>query len=609
MGNRIPEDLIERIRTSVDIVDVVSEYVQLKKQGRNYFGLCPFHQEKSPSFSVSPDKQIYHCFGCGAGGNVFSFLMEIEGYHYIEAVKTMAGKSGLELPADTVRDTDAGASAAGKQHHEMVEAHDLLKKLYHHILVNTKEGEHALEYLTGRGFTREAIDLFEIGYAPDSADMASAFLSKRGYSADMLLDSGLIGRDASRNRYYDRFRGRVMFPVWDHQGKTIAFGGRILGNGEPKYLNSPETKIFNKSKQLYGLHLARPHIRKMQQAVLFEGYVDVISAWRAGVKNGIATMGTSLTDEQARIIRRNIENVVICYDSDNAGINAAMRALDVLQHAGCYVKVARMPEGLDPDDYISKFGPERFEKDVIGGSLTATAFKIHFLRRGKNLQNEGEKIRYIEEVLGEISKLTMAVERDHYLRQISDEFSISLDALKQEQFRIFKQLKRKEGSPNQSGGKYERKIARLPKQGKLLPAYQNAERHLIAHMFYNRDLAEQIQNEIGLSFNIDEHNAIAAYLYAFYEEGHEPDISSFMERLQDNRLKKAASELAMLPINENFSDREWRDYVKQVLDYPKWLKIKEKEAEKNEAEQRQDHVKAATIAMEIIRMKKELKGS
>lgn len=606
MGNRIPEEVIENIRRSVDIVDVVSEYVQLKKQGRNYFGLCPFHDEKSPSFSVAPEKQIYHCFGCGAGGNVFSFLMEIEGLHYVEAVKRLGEKVNIEVP-----DVITGSikqEQRSKSTDLMLEAHELLKKLYHHVLVNTKEGKAALDYLEGRGFTPEAIEHFQIGYAPDSWQFATTFLTKRGYDPALMVEAGLLAISESKGEYFDRFRNRVMFPISDHHGKTIAFGGRIVGHGEPKYLNSPETKVFNKSSILYGFHLARPMIRKVQEAVLFEGYADVVSAWKAGVANGVATMGTAITEEHARILRRNVDSVVVCYDSDEAGLHAAVKAIDALQAAGCYVKVALMPDGLDPDDYIKKFGAKRFQHDVIGASLTVTAFKIRYLRKGKNLQNEGERIRYIEEVLQEISGLSKAVERDHYLRQLADEFSLSLDALKQQQYQIYKQLHRSRDNESWKRNNNPRNHSFLTSK-KLLPAYQNAERMLLAHMLYSGELSVTIQEQIGLSFNIDEHNAIAAYLYAYYEEGNTPDVSLFLERLNDQRLKRIVSDLAMMSINENISDKGLQDYIKQVLDYPKWLKIEEKEAEKQEAERQKDYVKAAAIAMEMIKMKRELKGS
>lgn len=599
MGYRIPEETIEKIRISVDIVDVVSEYVQLKKQGRNYFGLCPFHGENTPSFSVSPDKQIFHCFGCGAGGNVFSFLMDLEGYSFAEAAINLANKVNIDL-SDYEQPT--AVSDKNNEASKMQEAHELLKKFYHHLLLNTKEGQPALDYLTNRGFTREIIDKFEIGYALDSWDFATKFLQKRGFRLELMERAGLLVKKEDTGTFFDRFRNRVMFPIWDHQGKTIAFSGRVLDKGqEPKYLNSPETIIFNKSKTLYNFHQARLAIRKHQQVVLFEGFADVIAADTADVPNSIGTMGTSLTDEHVKIIRRNVESVVICYDSDNAGLDAALRASSMLGEAGCYVRVATMPNGMDPDDYIRKYGADKFKNDVIGASLTLMAFKMQYLRKGKNLQDEGDRIRYIEDVIKEISSLEKAVERDHYLRQLSSEFSISLDALKTQQLQYYKSERKKRDnfSSNRNNTKAKPTVSKH-----LLKAYHNAERYLIAYMLRSRDIAEKIQDQLQAEFNIEEHRAIVTYLYAFYEEGYEPDISTLLTRIHDESLKRIVTDIAMMSIEEEVTESVLSDYVKQVLNHKKMSMIKEKESEQLEAERSKDYLKAATIANEIIQMKK-----
>lgn len=602
MGYRIPEETIEKIRLSVDIVDVISEYVQLKKQGRNYFGLCPFHGENTPSFSVSPDKQIFHCFGCGAGGNVFSFLMDLEGYSFSEAAVNLAKKANIDI-ADI--EQPAGATQKDTEASIMIEAHELLKKFYHHLLLNTKEGQPALDYLTDRGFTREIIEKFEIGYSLNSWDFATKFLQKRGFRPETMERAGLLIKKENGGTFFDRFRNRIMFPIWDHQGKTIAFSGRVLEKSQdPKYLNSPESIIFNKSKTLYNFHQARLHIRKHQQAILLEGFADVIAANRADFPQSIATMGTSLTDDHVKIIRRNVESVIICYDSDQAGLDAALRASNMLTEAGCYVKIAKMPDGLDPDDYIKKYGEEKFKNDVIGASLTIMAFKMQYLRRGKNLQDEGERIRYIEEVVKEISFLEKAVERDHYLRQLSSEFSISLDALKQQQVQYYKAERKKKD--NTSWNRNEPK-AKTIVSTKLLPAYHNAERFLIAHMLRNQEIADKVQDRLQANFNIEDHRAIVTYLYAFYEEGNEPDISTFLTRLHDNHLKRVVTELAMIAVSEEITDAVISDYIKQVLNHQKLSMLKEKEDAKIEAERSKDFQRAAMIAMEIIQMKKALK--
>lgn len=601
MTNRIPDEIIEKIQQSADIVDVVSEYVQLKKQGRNHFGLCPFHGEKSPSFSVSQDKQIYHCFGCGAGGNVFSFLMQIEGYSFVEAALALADKLHIGLPdqINPVQPKDANS-----ENEKMIEAHELLKKFYHHLLVNTNEGQAALDYLTSRGFTKESIEQFEIGYALDSWDFVAKFLTKRGYNPQLMEKAGLLVKKSSSDQYLDRFRNRIMFPIVDHGGRPIAFSGRVLGKEQPKYLNSPETPIFNKSKVLYNFHNARVHIRKNQQVVLFEGFADVISAVRSGVQHSIATMGTSLTEAQAKIIKRNAGDVIICYDSDSAGLEATLRASKTLAAAGCKMRVAALPDGTDPDDYIRTHGPEKFKKDVIGASITLMAFKMQFFRKGKNLQDEGQRLQYIEEILKELSLLENPVEIELYLKQLSGEFSLSMDVLKsqmQEKKLNKKPERKKEQQTAPAASAFK------PQQRRLLPAFHNAERLLIAHMLRNREIAQKVLDRIGLQFNIEEHRAIITYLYAYYEEGNEASVSSFLRKLPGTGLHQFVSDIAMLSVNEDISERELADYIKQVLNHQNWLMIKEKEAEKLEAERQKDFVKAANIAMEVIRLKRDLK--
>ncbi|MGE7905452.1 DNA primase [Peribacillus sp. NPDC094092] len=601
INGRIEDEKINQIREAVDIVDLIGEYVQLKKQGRNYFGLCPFHGENSPSFSVSTEKQIFHCFGCGAGGNIFTFLMDIEGYSFVESAKVLAEKGNVPLDVEINKDSKRSNMPAGSQ--QMIEAHDLLRKFYHHLLVNTKEGQDALEYLLKRGFTEETIEKFQIGYSLDSWDFVSKFLLKRGFPAEYMEQAGLIIYREKDESYFDRFRNRVMFPIMDHQGNTIAFSGRAMGDDEPKYLNSPETPIFNKSKTLYNFHHARPHIRKKEQAVIFEGFADCISAVGAGVENAVATMGTALTDQHIQLLKRNTDQILICYDSDSAGLNAANRAVNMLQDHEFSVKVALMPDNLDPDDYIKEFGEKSFVSEVIGASLTYMAFKMHYLRRGKNVNNEGDRIQYIEEVLKEISRLPNAVERDHYLRQLSSEFSLSLDALEQQQRQVFFAERKKGTLPQPAAPK---KMA-LQYEHKLKPAHHNAETKLIAHMLKSRDMTFKIQQLLGQTvFHVDEHQAIITYLYAFYEDGHEPDTSFFLTYLPDPNLRRIVSEIEMMSVNEEVTDKELTDCINQVLKYEKLLKIKEKQVEEKDAVRRSDYVTAAQIAMEIIKLRKML---
>lgn len=312
--------------------------------------------------------------------------MDIEGISFLEAVKRLAVKANIDLSHLQLDDADKSRTNTGETK-MMVEAHELLKKFYHHLLVNTNEGQEALDYLQARGWTREIIDQFEIGYAPNSWDFAVKLLSGRGFSLELMEKAGLIIRKENGD-YFDRFRHRIMFPILNHHGDTVGFSGRLLGEGQPKYLNSPETAIFHKGKILYNFHQARLHIRKHQEVILLEGFADVISAVQAGVAHSVATMGTALTEEHARILRRNVDTVIICYDGDASGIEATFRAAEVLTEAGCHVKIATIPDGLDPDEYIRKYGPDRFRRDIIDAGSSLMAFKMMYFRKGKTCKTK-----------------------------------------------------------------------------------------------------------------------------------------------------------------------------------------------------------------------------
>jgi DNA primase len=604
---RIPENVIEAVRSHHDIVDVVGRYVHLKKSGRNFVGLCPFHSEKSPSFSVSQEKQMFYCFGCGVGGNVFTFLMESEGWTFIESVKQLAEEAHIALPENEAADPERNVTRD-----KMLEAHELTAKWYQHLLLHTDHGQKALEYLKQRGLTLETIETFRVGFAPASWDALAQFLHKRRFPFPLMEEAGLLSRKNDGSGYVDRFRGRVMFPICDSQGKVIAFGGRALEPGQqPKYLNSPETPLFNKSRNLYNLHLARSTMRKKQHAILFEGYMDVIASHQAGVTHGVATLGTSLTEDHAKILRRNAEQVTLCYDADDAGQAAAFRGLDVLIKSGCAVKVATMPDRLDPDEYIQKHGPEQFQLEVVGGAVSFTAFKLQHLRRQFDLTDEQSKLNYVREAVTIISDLPHPIERDHYLRRISEEFQLSLDALKQEQKRqAFRQKKEKNGDNRSkpwntsinNGNRYA-------KSSPLLPAYHNAEKTLIGYMMLHSYIARLVQNQLGDGFNVDEYGALAAYLYAYYAEHETADSNRFIHGLQDERLIRLATSLLMADINPEPSEKEIADLIRKVKEQPKWAEIEKKKELKSKAERAGDALLAATIAQEIIVLQKQLKSS
>lgn len=424
MEGNIPNEFVDDVRNRFDIVEIIAEYIQLKRSGRNYFGLCPFHGEKTPSFSVSQDKQIFHCFGCGEGGNLFSFLMKMEGYSFPEAVKELAGRAGIVMPELSANPV---ALRAENEKKHLLTALQWATRFYRHAL---RQNDEALQYLHKRGLTRETIDLFGLGYAPDAWRALKDFLRQKGCKESHLLEAGLLST-AEKNTY-DRFRNRIMYPIGNHRGEVIAFGGRIIGDGLPKYLNSPETPLFDKSKTLYALQLAREAIRLQKQAVIFEGYMDVIAAHQAGIKNAVASLGTSLTDAQARLLRNQADEVVIVYDADAAGQAAAWRGLQVLRQAGCLVKVGRLPKGMDPDDYIRRHGGEEFRRQIIDRALLLVDYQLVSLAEQYSLEKDEERIRLFEKITHVLAAVDNAMEREDYLVKAAGLLKISTAAIREE---------------------------------------------------------------------------------------------------------------------------------------------------------------------------------
>ena len=347
------DDIIEEVRSRNDIVDVISQYVRLSKKGSTYFGLCPFHNEKTGSFSVSPNKQMYYCFGCGAGGNVFTFLMEYENFTFGEAMEALADRAGVELPKQEY--TSAQRQEADKRA-RLLEINKEAAK-YFYMLLRGERGARALSYFRKRELSDETMQKFGLGYSDQYSDDLYRYLRKKGYEDDILKESGLVSIDERRGGY-DKFWNRAMFPIMDVHNKVIGFGGRVMGDGEPKYLNSPETKIFDKSRNLYGLNFARS--TKKPQLLLCEGYMDVIALHQAGFDNAVASLGTALTSGHANLLKRYTKNVYLTYDSDGAGVKAALRAIPILKEVGITTKVINMKPYKDPDEFIKNLGSEAF---------------------------------------------------------------------------------------------------------------------------------------------------------------------------------------------------------------------------------------------------------
>lgn len=602
----IPEQVIDAILQRVDIVEIAGRYVSLSKKGKNFSGLCPFHSEKTPSFLVSPEKQIFKCFGCGKGGNVFHFIMNIEGVSFPEAVRMMAEEAGM---AHLVQETNAPLTKEQLEQQQLFEAHELAAKWYHGILVTTDAGRLAMEYLKGRGFTPKTIEAFQIGYAPPMRDKLYQFLASKHFEPELLVKGGLVR--ASDTGYTDMFRDRIIFPIRNSGGKVIALAGRILHEGQPKYLNTPDTPIFNKSRQLYNLHMAKAEIRRTKQLVLFEGYADVIRAWEAGVHNGVATMGTSLSENHASLMKRLADEIVICYDGDDPGQAAAIRSLRMLEKHRLTVRVALLPGNMDPDEYISAYGPERFRREVIESAVPAVSFRLIRLRGQYRLNDNEERLRYIRAALHVIARIDSPTEREHRIRELSEEFHYSMESLKQECAQIRQEIEKKQRNGDNNNIPWNNVLnnGRSAESAPvLLPAYHNAERHLLAIMMHDPEVTAYVEEKLGDGFLVDAHNALAAYLYAYYARNDEPSVSKFIGTL-DGELMELAAAVSMLYSKETSSLQAVDDYIREIRKASMQQLIEQKKREMLKAERSGDIISAARIGSEIITLERQMKSS
>lgn len=415
MGVKLTEDFVEQVSAETDILSVVSSYVPLRRKGNRYWGCCPFHHEKTASFQVKPDEGFFYCFGCHVGGNAFKFISLIENINYYEAVKRQAEKLGIPIPT-----AEQSPQEIARENHlnDLRKIHEMAGSFYHNCLTKTGYGKDGLEYLHGRGITDQIIEEFKLGFAPDAWNKLSTAFLKRDVPAKLLLDGGL-GMMRQGGGVYDRFRNRVMIPIMDERGRVVAFGGRVLGQGEPKYLNSPETAIFNKRKLLFGLDKAKKAIQQEGFALVVEGYMDAISVYAAGVHNVVASLGTAFTQEQCRHIMRYGAELYFCYDSDAAGQNATVRGLSIARSTGAKVKVVSIPDGKDPDEFIRKHGVEAF-RELLKKALPLVDFYIEYVKSKVDISRLEGKLQALNELMPLLSSIRGDnVERNVYVRKLS----------------------------------------------------------------------------------------------------------------------------------------------------------------------------------------------
>lgn len=416
------DELIEEVRSRNDIVDVISGYVRLTKKGSTYFGLCPFHNEKTGSFSVSPNKQMYYCFGCGAGGNVFTFLMQYENFSFPEAMEALAERAGIELPK---QEMSAQAKKEADKRQILLEINKAAGK-YYYMLLRSEHGKQAYEYFKKRELSDATMQKFGLGYSDKYSDDLYRYLRKLGYDDAILKESGLVSIDEVRGGH-DKFWNRAMFPIMDVHNKVIGFGGRVMGDGEPKYLNSPETKVFDKSRNLYALNFARQ--TKKPQMLLCEGYMDVIALHQAGFDNAVASLGTAFTSGHASLLKRYTKEVYLTFDSDGAGIKAALRAIPILKEVGLTAKVINMKPYKDPDEFIKALGAEEYQKR-IDAAENSFMFEIRILEQKYDMKDPEGKTAFQTEVAKKLLDFTTELERNNYMEAVADKYHMSFEALR-----------------------------------------------------------------------------------------------------------------------------------------------------------------------------------
>lgn len=612
MSELIPQETIENIRKQTNIVDVVGQYVQLKKSGKNYVGLCPFHNEKTPSFSVAEDKQIFHCFGCGKGGNVFSFIQEIEGLNFPESVKKVANLSSIEVSfnLDSMSKT---LSPKALEEHQLIEIHEKTADLYHHILMNTQIGEKALTYLKDRGLTEDVIKTFKIGFAPIDRTLLYKILKKENFSEDALKKSGLLFQ-LDNNNWLDRFYQRIMFPITNFQGKIIGFSGRILeeesfdSSDQPKYLNSPETELFNKRFVLFNFHQARAEIRKKNEVILFEGFMDVISAWMSGVKNGVATMGTSLTVDQINAIEKVSEDVLICYDGDNAGIEATSRAIDLIaSQSTMSIQIISIPNKQDPDDYRVKYGNNALNELIKTSRDTVFQFKKEYLKRDKNIQIETDKLLYIDELLTELAKVSSMVEVDSALSQMSAEFLISKDTL-QSELRTKKQSYKNDFSTPKFS-EFQREIV-IPKfhEVKKINQVEKAEMTLIYRVLTERSSYQYLLAREDVIFIHDVYQELYLHLNNYISMNGEILVADFLNYLKEDQLKNVLINVTMQNLSNESTKQELEDCLLVLRRAILEQQIEQLKFEQKEASKLGNRELEGDATLKIIQLQQQLKA-
>ncbi len=602
MKGLIPEEVIDEVRASSDIVNVVSDYVRLRKQGTNYVGLCPFHNEKTPSFMVSGDKQIFRCFGCGEGGNVFSFIMKFDKLSFPEAVRLLANRAGITIPEED----DPAKNARMKEVNEAFEINELVKDFYQYILINHQVAGEARSYLKKRGLTGETIDKFQIGFAPPSWDSLLKFLNKKGFAPEKLEKLGLVlARSKGKPGFYDRFRNRVMFPIWDIRGKVVGFGGRVLDDSVPKYLNSPETVLFNKSHLLYGINKAAESIRRNDQVIIVEGYLDVITCHQSGISNVVASLGTAFTREQGKLLLRYSQEVVMAYDADAAGIHATMRGWQLLDDLGCRVRIVSIPDGKDPDEFIRVHGAEEFTRVIRQNAQSLSEFNTDRAMEKYDMATLEGKFKIASEVIPSIKNISNEIEKNEAIMKLAQRLHLSPEAVRAEVEKTPRGSRNSWSNRDKITASRNNNDNRVPGgvASKEEDARSRAEESLLVLMLSDSNIFLKVKEEIGVHFSSrQEYLNITNLLNEILENELDYQPAVLFDRLQDESTTEILKRLLLVEIPEENRDQVIDDCIRTVKEDEIRKKREELLRRMEEADKARDQELRKQLLLEYTRL-------
>lgn len=609
--------MIDQIRSDVNILDIIGQYVQLHRSGSNWFGLCPFHTEKTGSFSVNEPKQFFHCFSCGRGGNVFKFLMEIEDLTFPEAVYRTAELAGIELDAKYLPQNIAGAEDTQSETGRLKQLYAQAGQLYHHILVNTKLGQPALDYLHERGLSDELIAEFQLGYAPQAEILQAFFHEKKLDDYQTLRKSGLFSECEGEN-LAERFNDRIMFPIRNQTGQIIAFSGRLLTPDKklPKYLNSPEGILFNKRKVLFNFDKAKKTIRHESKVYLFEGFMDVLAAWRAGIKNGVASMGTSLTSEQIYLLEQTASKLYICYDGDLPGRKATKRALELIAPLSKFeLGTILLPEKLDPDEYVRKYGPENFKDFVTSHERTELEFYLEYFRAGRNLETESDQLAYITDVLERVAQVKDPLARDLTINRLAKEFELDKNNLTSQLQALMQQVQSEQLKQDQANSlKCSDKVVYSTQQRQEKKRYtpaEQAERLLLYRLLHEHDVFLRIKGLADFSFIHEDYETIFLLADGYFDRYSEYESASFLDFLKDEHLRQIIISLELGDYGES-NEQEISDCLAFIMQHsPLEEQIKAVEAQLEQAKRLGDAkaiMEQTTKLIELLKKKQTEKS-